>query len=106
MDLWIRSQDRKRLLKCDNFSMQERVKEQFLILAGRNGNHIIGTYKDKERALQVLDEIQKLIIGSSRIIINRPKEKFYYGKESFIEIPKYGCYELNLQTLVYEMPKE
>ena len=55
MDLWIRSQDGKKLIKVNELKM-ETVK---------GGNTFIysdvtdlGTYKTKERALEVLDEIQ------------------------------------------------
>ena len=66
MDLWIRSQDRKRLVKVFD-----------IYIGGTYGNEIkanyagyysgcsytnLGEYKTEERALEVLDEIQKLLI--------------------------------------------
>lgn len=57
MDLWIRSQDKKVLIICRK-----------LCVRGTYGNEIIGNdicslgiYKSKERALEVLDEIQNKI---------------------------------------------
>ena len=57
MDLWIRSQDKKVLIICRK-----------LCVSGTYGNEIIGNdicslgiYKTKERALEVLDEIDEFI---------------------------------------------
>lgn len=90
MDLWIRSQDKERLGKIIYI---EYAKDDY-------GHHLIGwrdkfdgtriaTYKTKERALEVLDEIQKKInlvclghdFGSPMIDLKNP-------------------------TYIYEMPKE
>jgi len=59
MDLWIRSQDKRML-----------CKPQYIELYGDNEVHFgdvnigyrcVATYKSKERALEVLDEIQKFL---------------------------------------------
>ncbi len=57
MELWVRSQDKKVLTICKK-----------LCVGGTYGNEIIvddtctlGEYKTKSRALEVLDEIQKLL---------------------------------------------
>lgn len=57
MDLWIRSQNRKILVKCDTLSLTQ--SELSIISFGTN--KVLGTYKTKKRALEVLDEIQKFI---------------------------------------------
>ena len=54
MELWIRSQDRKDLISTRGICMAKGDYEQIGIFA--NGM-VIGTYKTKERALEVLDEI-------------------------------------------------
>ena len=66
MKLWIRSQDRESLTKVSN--VQYTYKEGSLY-TDVNGKHyigtyydnlkILGTYKTKERALEVLDEIDE-----------------------------------------------
>ena len=64
MDLWIRSQDKEILIKCEKI-MIEKDRDIFVIL-----NYIdtknwfrLGYYKSKERALEVLDEIQTILRG-------------------------------------------
>ena len=59
MTLWIRSQDRKRLIECHELGLQERLQGQFAVVIANR--HIIGTYKNKQRAIEVLDEIQRHI---------------------------------------------
>lgn len=78
MELWIRSQDKTILVKAKNiiidkndFSLYQQVNENIQI--------VFGMYKTKERALEILDEIQRIIM-----------EK---------ELADY-------KTYVYEMPEE
>lgn len=55
MELWIRSQDKERLRLIDSLRIyQEEEQIGFNI---QDGGCILGTYKTKERALEVLDEI-------------------------------------------------
>lgn len=59
MDLWIRSQDRTILAKIDNVCvMENRI---VFIPSKSNGRATLGTYKTEKRALEVLDEIQKIL---------------------------------------------
>lgn len=91
MELWIRSQDKKVLISCRK-----------LCVSGTYGNEIIendigslGIYKSKERALEVLDEIQYKI-------------KNMYILEN-CKLPKKSCIERSLAMdnfNIYEMPKE
>ena len=57
MELWIRSQDRKSLIKSNGVGLTP--SEISIYPIGLNG--VLGTYETKERALEVLDEIQKLL---------------------------------------------
>lgn len=68
MELWIRSQDKERLIKPIDFYIEETIDyvnkcSEFDIYALNfaNDDIRIGTYKTKERAIEVLDEIEKLI---------------------------------------------
>ena len=67
MDLWIRSQDRTKLVKADNISYMDTAedykKEVHSLWNDCKG--ILGTYKTKERALEVLDDIQNNMLKGS-----------------------------------------
>lgn len=96
MDLWIRSQDRECLIKIENISIDN---ENWVLgnLVSDDNKAIcdywkLGHYKTKERALEVLDEIQmhikkqdtdELLVNSDGIITGQK----HYGR-------------------VYEMPEE
>lgn len=79
MELWIRSQDKKRLVKIehiyyfeDEFTNNE-LKHHICI-----GAYDLGQYKTKKRAIEVLDEIENIV---------KPRMEQLY-------------------TFVYQMPKE
>lgn len=70
MELWIRSQDKKNLVKVNSLWIMdnqiwmevpfyENHKKLGLTISGHN--HKLAEYKTKERALEVLDEIQNKI---------------------------------------------
>ena len=64
MELWVRSQDKTRLGKIELIEYQE--DDYGFYLFGWNDKFEgtrLATYKSKERALEVLDEIQNIIIG-------------------------------------------
>lgn len=101
MELWIRSQDRKNLLKvekifCLNTCPEMESIGRNVILnkewIGKKDCIKFGEYKTKERALEVLDEIQ-----------NKMKEKY-----DRCWITKDGLEIANTtkDTIIYEMPKE
>lgn len=56
MELWIRSQDKTILLKCENAFLDDLDETEI-----RTKEFIIGQYKSKERAIEVLDEIQNIL---------------------------------------------
>lgn len=85
MDLWIRSQDKKVLIICSK-----------LYVGGTYGNEIIeedmcslGKYRSKERALEVLDEIQEAQLGN-----------FHYRCSSNVKVSS------KEDTIVYQMPEK
>ena len=88
MELWIRSQDREHLIKTTDIDLDCDDKRAILI-----NNYHMGVYKSKERALEVLDEIQDLFIKQhiSESTIN--KDGIVFNTEQ-------------LNSIVYEMPKE
>lgn len=89
MELWIRSQDKEDLIKVDNLGLAYREKYNFMDKIGDIDNYCIcqfiddyhiklGTYKTKERAIEVLDEIETEIqnyVGTkNEIVYQMPEE--------------------------------
>ena len=84
--MWVRSQDKEFLMKVDNINLgigvdTKKPNKLFTFVDGVTTSFTLGTYKSKERALEVLDEIQKLLIALPRT-----------------EIP--------FNDIVYQMPEE
>lgn len=69
MELWIRSQDRESLYKIDCLYVGGTYNNEIQCVSGS-----LGKYKSKERALEVLDEIQNYI---SDLLDNRIVENVY-----------------------------
>ena len=87
MDLWIRSQDKECLMKINRIDYDVAGGEHRIIVNGYET--LVGKYKTKERALEVLDEIQKYI-GDN---FNQEEVNHFFG--------------LNAKNrMIYEMPKE
>lgn len=86
MNLWVRSQDKMNLVKIRQISLNYQNNKQIIAnyipeLYENSGEYyeILGTYKTKERALEVLDEIQEYINFNIK---------------------------LKLETCIYEMPED
>ena len=92
MDLWIRSQDRTRLIPKPNLYVVE--SEAGITYIGDTMVGHIGEYATKERALEVLDEIHNFIEndGSEMTMIN--------------DNTKIEFTTTTIRKKVYEMPKE
>ena len=75
MDLWVRSQDRTKLMNTDSLVIS-KDKDTFYICDSLEGN--IAEYKTKERAIEILDEIQNYILlpntDNSAYIYEMPKK--------------------------------
>lgn len=96
MNLWIRSQDKEYLGEVSKlFYSYDEIDDKHLIRTFvidnlRNGIIQLGTYKTKERALEVLDEIQRHLEFSTAVIASDDAES-----------------ELDwLSDIVYQMPQE
>ena len=91
MNLWVRSQDKEKLTKINNrLFIKEITNMGYSIendLCCYDGFVSLGIYKTRERAIEVLDEIQRLL----------EKDKF--------EEDRYCCDKLT-KAIVYEMPKD
>ena len=119
MELWIRSQDKEDLVKAYNF----RILNQSDIAINVKFNMssleylVIGRYSTKERALEVLDEIQQLIKNQyiveckpliSEEITAKLRKHFTdnYSGEFIMQPSSVEIHPINPNVVVYEMPKE
>ena len=99
MELWIRSQDKEKLCKIHDLCVRENQNENNETNYVIQDVYTMGTYSTKERALEVLDEIQgrrkmlNLIPYLENLSVplwNRVNEFLHNEKDIF----------------TYEMPKE
>lgn len=99
MELWIRTQNKKTLLKVDMININS-------IRLISNG-YVLGEYKTNERALEVLDEIQDLIKPKIITTNYECEIKENLSKLNFdLEMIPQKTEIKELSTYVYEMPKE
>lgn len=113
MDLWIRSQDKTKLIKSNGVALTPSGLSIYPI--GATG--VLGTYKTEERALEILNEIQHHMINKYYLI---PKEKLTQEEKcQLMNIGKFNpkidvvstlekmeLKPLNNNVYIYEMPKE
>lgn len=86
MDLWIRTQDKTTLIRSYEIYIVEQ-HNMYLIRAKRT-SHVLGAYRTFERALEVLDEIQRLIEDLQYISYAIENEKFSGYRPNVYEMPK------------------
>ena len=117
MELWIRSQDKRHLLLVKNISLAEYEVEGVWTLETDLDNGIdleLGVYNTKERALEVLDEIQSKLT-SNKIVMQLDRNT--HIREETIDLfnDKYNIKLLPAgaelksvpnDIVIYEMPKE
>ena len=111
--MWVRSQDKDKLVNVNSFEIDKFVKDgnyiydvsekQFLnndyyIYSSETG--IIGIYKSRERALEVLNEIQAYLENNYLSINDMPQ----HNNNPWIDYcPRYIT---RTTKTVYQMPKE
>ena len=119
MNLWLRSQDKEKLLKCNDIAIsnnvineRESIKFKGYKIVGyfdKNTEYeILGTYETKERAIEVLDEIQNILKPT---IITTGYECEL--KENIKDITSFNLDMIptkteiqELSTVVYQMPED
>ena len=113
MELWIRSQDKSSIVKVDNLYVSvgnyicyyvEKGKEIPNTYYRPSGE--LGRYKTKERALEVLDEIQSLLqptIEYKPIVQEEYNPAYTY--KHFVKVDD-NIEIKELSTFVYQMPKD
>lgn len=92
MELWIRSQDKDFLMKVDNVNLGIDVDSNepnrlFTFVGGAMTSFTLGTYKTKERALEILDEISDELISANYMPLEE-NEKITCGSARVYEMPK------------------
>ena len=102
MELWIRSQDKKKLVKCESISVggYKACKDETALWCEQFN---CGTYKTEKRALEVLDEIQNIL--KPKVIISNYNPVTTDSVGNIISDFKEAKIE-QLPTFVYEMPKD
>lgn len=111
MELWIRSQDKKRLTKVEDIYMVED-KDNFTSYIGNNIVGHLGEYKKVGRALEVLDEIQKILNPKGILKFNSLIRKDDIKKIEEYYRDAYKVFDNSVEqvqqpdTYVYEMPEE
>ena len=97
MELWIRSQNKKKLYNIKNFELDNDETGIF----NADTYTLLGKYKSKERALEVLDEIQSIL---------NLKDMYKYDRELVLKgwenVDEEQVKIVRQQMSVYEMPKE
>lgn len=101
MELWIRSQDKETLVKVDDISIEMNMIYGYFDKSTEYEH--LGNYATKERAIEVLDEIQN-IIKKKDIITNCKGLLSLVNNKSLDEANK--ILERIEEIAVYEMPKE
>lgn len=95
MDLWIRSQNKKCLIRASMFNL-DNDETGIYCYSNEENFCLLGKYKTKERALEVLDEIQRLI---SLDLLN--ENISYQEADIYLKTAM-----LDRMARIYEMPKE
>lgn len=116
MELWIRSTAKTNLLQVRFLTIMEgktfykknewEYKGYTICNVAPNGNYaLLGTYKTKERALEVLDEIQSLLqLKMEYKQIAQEEYNTLHQYKNFVKID--GNMEIKeLSTFVYQMPE-
>ena len=111
MNLWIRSQNKEKLCKIENIKYMDTSDdfENDTHSLWNDNNGILGIYKTKQRALEVLDEITNLIKPKYLIRMDNhgPVNDFLNNEiNSYVSAEGVGMVSNINQTLYYEMPKE
>jgi hypothetical protein len=99
MDLWVRSQNKYRLLKVESLQIIYNQEDNELPYSINSSYELLGSYKTKERALEILDEIQQMLKNETieteiKYIDNQVYETKIIGKPDILK-----------NIVVYQMPK-
>lgn len=101
MDLWVRSQDKMLLTKSSEIGICELCGSYNIIIRNNEQQQLIcGTYNTKEKALKVLDKIQKLLVPCYIMQdYNSSLDMLIQNKDREIKVLPREC-------VVYQMPSD
>lgn len=109
MELWIRSQDKRYLLKTQSLCIEDIESEERIVIYSNisDEDFELGSYATIERALEVLDEIEKLIkpitifenCEVDKSTIEKIKETGYCVVNNDARVEQFS-------QVFYQMPKE
>ena len=107
MELWIRTQDRMNLVKINQVSLNYQNNKQIIAnyipeIYEKSSCYyeLLGTYKTKERALEVLDEIEERIMLINTIHIAKDTDSLIACKNVLTEEKIKGL------NYPYQMPEK
>ena len=105
MNLWVRSQDKRILQKVDNIFLDANYENKRI--STYDGDNIeLGTYETKERAIEVLDEIQHLLQPTIEYKpIVQEEYNLAYEYKHFVKVDD-NMEIKELSTFVYQMPEK
>ena len=105
MELWIRNQEKDILIKVDNLELDDERNDIYThnCIDNMQMTYTLGRYKSKERALEVLDEIQNIISGKT-ILKSFDNVTSNFNDKVIIKPCEVKIEQLN--TYVYQMPQE
>ena len=107
MNLWVRSQDKIILQKVDNIYLNANYDNRRICTNdSRDHESDLGEYKTKERAIEVLDEIQSLLqptIEYKPIVQEEYNPAYTY--KHFVKVDD-NIEIKELSTFVYQMPEK
>lgn len=106
MELWIRNQNKKLLIKCNNVIIDEYLDSHIDIRQynSESGSFKLGSYESVERAKEILDEIQKIL--SYRIIQSKPLNTNDMLSDNQIIMNSCNTEIHDIGSYVYEMPEK
>ena len=115
MELWIRSQDKMNLVKvrqvCVNYQNNKQIIANYIPELYENSGEcceFLGTYETKERAIEVLDEIQNILKPKLKLDTSSIQEngRSLVGNGVILQNYTANVDFIKLDTYVYEMPEK
>ena len=102
MDLWIRSQNRTKLLKVDNLEVKITPTGYCIFAYSMNKEYCIGNYKTFDRLIEILDEIGT--IKFYKYLANLDIKSFANVLDNNCSKEKQA--DILLKMSIYQMPQE
>lgn len=112
MELWVRSQKKRRLLKVGELVIKEPLTSSNKWYID-TADYCLGEYASEKRCLEILNEIQTILTEclrlSARELTKEGKDKIYenrYTIGSNIFPNSIGFDKIEVKSYVYQMPEE